>query len=67
MAPVATAILVLALSAFPEGSSDPLPAELEFIVRKYAPEAKSVRLILLSDVSQSGAIEMSQVLWTETA
>lgn len=26
--------LVLALSAFPEGSSDPLPAELEFIVRK---------------------------------
>ncbi|CAM9568520.1 unnamed protein product [Discosporangium mesarthrocarpum] len=26
--------LVLALSAFPEGSTDPLPAELEFIVRK---------------------------------
>ena len=28
---------------------------------KYAPETKSTRLILLSDVSQSGAIEMSQV------
>lgn len=26
--------LVLALSAFPDGSSDPLPAELEFIVRE---------------------------------
>ncbi len=26
--------LVLALSAFPEGSTEPLPAELEFIVRK---------------------------------
>ena len=41
--------------------------ELDFIVRKYAPEAKSVRLILLSDVSQSSAIEMSQVRRTEIA
>ena len=35
--------------------------ELEPIVDKFAPVNKSTRLLLLSDVSQSGEIEMSQV------
>ena len=61
------AVASLSLVTVDEAHHIHAAGELEFIVRKYAPEAKSVRLILLSDVSQSGAIEMSQVLWTETA
>ena len=56
------AVASLSLVTVDEAHHIHAAGELEFIVRKYAPEAKSVRLILLSDVSQSGAIEMSQVL-----
>ena len=61
------AVASLSLVTVDEAHHIHAAGELDFIVRKYAPEAKSVRLILLSDVSQSGAIEMSQVPRTEIA
>ena len=52
----------LALLVVDEAHHVHAAGELEPIVDKFAPVTSSTHLLLLSDVSQSGEIEMSQVL-----